>query len=129
MNQTLRHPQVYSTFLDFSGDAHLTHRGGAESLFSGSHGNRRALVRAYDPLQLLASSDHPQQITGWFEVGTGDRSLLAAARDMHRLAQKRGMDTRLVVVPHGRHDFRMWRRSFQDAYLWVAPRLVAAPII
>ncbi|MEO6629249.1 MAG: alpha/beta hydrolase-fold protein [Aquihabitans sp.] len=126
IDQTLRHPQVYATFLDFSGDAHPSHRGGMETLFDGSVRTREALVRTYDPMHLLAGFDHPTQITGWFEVGTGDRFLLAAARDMHGLAHQRGMDTRLVVVPRGHHDFRMWKRSFHDAYLWVAPRLTDA---
>ena len=126
MNVTLRHPQVYATFLNFSGDAHPTHRGGMETLFTGGHVARAAQVKAYDPMQLLTGYTHPKGVTGWFEVGTGDGPLLRAARDMHQLAQQRGIDTHLVEVPNGRHDFRMWRRSFQDAYRWVAPRLVEA---
>lgn len=126
INLALRHPQVYSAFLDFAGDAHLSHHGGAKTLFSGPDATRAALVRAYDPLLLLAGVDHPNQISGWFEVGGADRSLVAATRDMHRVAHRRAMDTHLVVIPHGRHDFRVWKRSFQDAYQWVAPRLIDA---
>lgn len=126
INLALRHPQVYATFLDFSGEAHPSHRGDVESLFSGTRAARAVKVRAYDPMQLLAGFAHPKEITGWFEVGTGDPSLLVAARDMHQLAQKRGIATHLIEVPNGHHNFRMWRTSFRDAYPWVAPRLVEA---
>lgn len=126
INLTLRHPQVYSTFLDFAGNAQLTHQGGAKTLFDGTDATRATLVRSYDPLLLLAGVHRPNQVSGWFEVGTADKTLLGAARDMHMLAGDRGIDTHLVVIPHGGHDFRIWKQSFEDAYQWVAPRLIDA---
>jgi S-formylglutathione hydrolase FrmB len=118
----LRHRALYSLFMDFSGLDRPTRRGGVLRLF----GDSRAARDAHTPrLLLLRRPRRAPRLDGWFEVGAADggttRSILAIAAK----ARAAGVRTHLVVVPRGHHTWRVWRRSFADAFPWAASRLGA----
>ncbi len=123
----LRHPAVYSTFLDYSGDAHVTHHGGPLSLFTGSPSRRRADLLAYDPEFLLRHFPNPGQVSGWFEVGAKDRGTVAQEHRLYLIARARGFDVQFRIRPRVSHTFHAWTLSFVDSYPWMIQHLVATP--
>lgn len=123
---TLRHPDVFSTFLDYSGDARVTHRGGPLILFTGSPAHRRAEVLAYDPMHLLRHFADPGRVSGWFEVGAKDQGTVAQMRQLVLIARERGFQVRFVIRPRVGHTFHTWTLSFVDSYPWMIRHLVSA---
>jgi len=118
---TLRRPEVFSTFADFSGEPSpvVGHNKAATMrlLFGGS----TAAWRAHDPLTIL----HEHRFDGhaaWFEVGTDDRGPRAAAERLTPAAVAAGMTAHLVVRD-GRHNFTFWSNCFRHAFPWLAGRL------
>jgi S-formylglutathione hydrolase FrmB len=125
----LRHPSVFSTFLDYSGEDHVSHKGGALSLFPGTPGQRRAALAGYDPYALTSHYAHPQQLGGWFEVGANDRWHIRQMLRLETTMAHRGFPVHLEIRPNFRHNFRFWRTSFADSYEWMANRLGAVPSV
>ncbi|MDQ0383071.1 alpha/beta hydrolase [Amycolatopsis thermophila] len=121
---TLRHPDTFAAFADFSGLAGPRSGDGNDlgdtipALFAGS----RVDFDAHEPAWLLAHRRYPGT-GGWFEVGDADDEPLAAARALEPAAARAGIATRLVVVPGGGHDFVLWRQAFADALPWLVSRL------
>jgi S-formylglutathione hydrolase FrmB len=125
---TLRHPDIYRTFADYSGltgptvgnlvDPAAT----TQKLFGGS----AAEYRAHNPLVLLKAGTF-KQLGGWFEVGTADRAPLQAQRTLVPLAIKAGIHTCSREVPGAGHNFDLWTEAFQDSLPWLAYRLGLTP--
>ena len=116
----LRHPDLFHTFADFSGDLGPT-LGTPASTISELFGGSRSVWQEHDPLTILSRRRFPQ-LSGWFEAGTGDPESLAAARRLEAAARAAGADTQLVVRD-GIHNFTFWAAAFQDALPWLATRL------
>jgi S-formylglutathione hydrolase FrmB len=123
----LRHPTVFSTFLDFSGEDRISHKGGALSLFAGTPAQRRAQLAAYDQYALSANFANPQQVGGWFEVGANDRRTTRKVQRLATSMAQRGFPVQFRARPNSRHNFSFWRKSYADSYEWMANRLGAAP--
>ncbi len=125
---TLRHPEVYRTFLDFGGL--LGPRSGegnsVGSTVSDLFGGNQAEFDAHEPLDIMAKTEFPQ-LGGWFEVGSDDADPLAAQRELVPAATKARLTVCSVVVPGGEHTFQMWKQAFQDALPWTAARLGIGP--
>jgi S-formylglutathione hydrolase FrmB len=122
---TLRRPDVFSTFADFSGEPGpiVGHDKAATMrlLFGGS----KEAWRAHDPWSLL----HQRRYDGhaaWFEVGTDDRGPRRAAERLAPAARAAGM-TAHVFIRDGRHNFTFWSDSFRHALPWMAARLAGEP--
>ncbi|MEO6898978.1 MAG: alpha/beta hydrolase-fold protein [Mycobacteriaceae bacterium] len=118
----LRHPTVFKTFLDYSGEDHVSHQGGALSLFPGTVAQRRLQLSAYDPYALANRTVDPQQISGWFEVGAHDHHTARQMRQLATVMAGRGFPVQFQVRP-GSHNFHFWGASFADSYEWMATRL------
>ncbi len=124
MMVTLRHPQLFTTFGEYSGltgptvseviDAAAT----TAQLFDRS----TAAYQAHDPLNLLRIAKYPG-VAGWYEVGTADSGPLQAQRTLGPLAVAAGLQTCSVEVPGGAHDYDLWARAFKDSLPWLAYRL------
>lgn len=120
---TLRHPTTFSTFLDFSGDDHITHNGGALSLFRGTPSQRRSQLQSYEPDYLLTGVSRRQPIHGWFEVGAKDRG---TEHQMERLVvqtRRQGIEAHFRIRAGYRHNFGVWALSLQDSFAWMDKRL------
>ncbi len=118
----LRHPERFPTFLDFSGDDHLSRAGGALSLFPGEEAERRAALRAHRPGYLIRRLAHPQEMAAWFEAGSGDAPARRAAERLASLGRSRGMATSVRTSAGGRHTWRVWKHCYQDALPWLMIR-------
>jgi S-formylglutathione hydrolase FrmB len=113
----LRHPDLFRTFGDFSGDLGPSLGSRAQTLHDLFGGSVQAL-QAHQPLALLAQRSYPE-LAGWFEVGENDPGPLAAVRRLVPAAQAAGIDTRVVTRP-GIHNFAFWSGAFEDALPWLA---------
>lgn len=120
----LRHPGQFGTFADYSGLAGpRTGDGNAlEDTVPVLFGDSMAQFDDHEPSWLLSHGSFPG-MGGWFEVGDADTEPLEAAQQLQPLAAAAGIDTRLVVIPDGGHDFAVWRKAFQDSLPWLAQRL------
>ena len=118
----LHHPDRYSTFLDFSGLDRPTYPGGATRLLGSSHAVLEHTAEWY-----LHQSPTFAPEAGWFEVGSADGDNTRSARRVAALATARGIDTHVVVIPHGTHSWRVWGRAFADAFPWAAYRVGLSP--
>lgn len=118
----LRHPDRYSTLLDFGGLDRPTHPGGALRLFGGS----QARMRRYSLGHLLASGAARRDgLAAWLEVGSADGGTTRAIERTAALLQSHRIPTHVVLIPHAHHTWRVWRQSLHDAFPWVAARLAA----
>lgn len=121
---SLRHPDVFRTFLDFSG---LVGPRSGETNAVGStvqdlFGGDQAKFAQYEPLDLLRRQRYPE-LAGWFEVGTDDADPLAAAEELAPAARRAGIDVCFRKVPGGEHTFQVWSEAYRDALPWLSKRL------
>ncbi len=123
---TLRHPDVYRTFVDLSGDM-APNLGGPSKTLPRLYGGDRVAMSAHDPVALLSKERFPG-VSGWFEAGAKDRHAQAAIRRLAPLAQRAGVDVIVVTRRAGQHNFRFWAAALADSFDWAA-RKVGAPAI
>ena len=119
----LRHPDLYQTIGDFSGEEGPSVPGGLGRLFTGTPVQVEAEAAQYDPVPLLHNwhSAWPRPAI-WFEAGSSDVTLRAIARQ-DALARSLGFETHLVAQPGEIHGFLSWRQAFVDALPWMASRM------
>jgi enterochelin esterase-like enzyme len=119
----LRHPDRYSTLLDFGGLDRPTHSGGALRLFGGS----RARMRRYSLRHLLVDGAARRDgVAAWLEVGSADGGTTRAVEHVAALLRSHDIATHVVLIPHAHHTWRVWRHCLHDAFPWVATRVDAA---
>jgi S-formylglutathione hydrolase FrmB len=118
---TLRHPEVFSTFADFSGEPGPVVGHNKKATMGLLFGGSLPAARAHDPFTLL----HQRRYDGhaaWFEVGTDDNGPRAAAERLTPAAIASGMTAHLVVRD-GRHNFTFWSDCLRHSFPWIAARL------
>jgi S-formylglutathione hydrolase FrmB len=120
----LHHPDQYATFLDFSGLDRPTYPGGAQRLLGSA-----AAVQQHTAEWYVANRPSKLPLAGWFEVGAADSSNRRSAERVAAVASAHGIETHVVVVPHGAHSWRVWVRAFEDALPWAATRVGLSPTV
>ena len=115
----LRHPNLYGTIADFSGESGPSTGGGVQHLFAGTAQQAERSATQYQPAHLLAGWDRPVHPAIWFEVGSSDSTLSTLAR-LDLLARAHGFDTRFVEQQQASHSFASWSDAFHDALPWIA---------
>jgi len=115
----LRHPDLYATVGDFSGEEGPSTAGGLQHLFTGRPQQVQADAATYNPAVLLKQWHGAIRPAIWFEVGTDDVTSHAMAR-LDQLATADGFDTRFVVQAGYDHGYVAWRDAFHDALPWIA---------
>lgn len=121
----LRHPDLYGSVGDFSGETGPSHSGGMQALFSGSPSEIASRAARYSPGLILRERTGALKPSIWFEAGSLDPTL-GNIEHLATLAEQRGFTIRVAAPPGQNHDFRDWRRAFADFLPWVAPRLLDA---
>ena len=117
---TLRHPDLFHAFGDFSGGLAPSLGGRADTLkhlFGGSTDAQRAS----DPLTILAHRP-VAGLAAWFEAGVDDVRARAAAETLAAAARAAGVDTHLGT-DRGGHAFTFWAAAFNAALPWLAAHL------
>lgn len=117
-------PQVYPTFLDFSGQDEPTLGTRQRTVDAAFGGDAEAFVRV-NPLDLLHTRTYPDS-AGAFVVGADDDIYRPQVERMYEAAKAAGMDVHLELVPGG-HSFGVWARGLRDQLPWLATRLGITP--
>lgn len=116
-----RHPDRFSTFADFSGDAAPTVGTDARTIRVLYRGSTSAW-RAHDPATWFAR-DASAGVQGVFAVGNGDHRYLQIALSLADVARADGLQVAVDVLPGGGHNFYTWKRALRDAYPWLISRV------
>jgi len=121
----LRHPNLYGSIGDFSGERGPLVTGGLSRLFTGTSQEVAHQAAQYDPVNILSGWHGAVRPAIWFEVGSADGNLVNA-ENLDLLARARGFATRFVVQQGADHSFDSWRQSFHDALPWVVSSFTGA---
>jgi len=120
---TVRHPDLFSVFGDYSGVAHPELDPPADALKEVFGGDRKAFD-AHDPTKVI-----PQKrftgTAGWFETGLQDPDPLQPTQDVAKQAAAAGMST-CVLTRTGGHDFAFWVKAFSNSLPWISMQLKIA---
>ena len=125
----LRHPERFSMVLAFGPEAHVSHSGGLTALFGGSQEIAARQADSYAPATLLARyrPTAQQPMRGWFEAGSSDGAIARETVALAGAARRNGIETRVHLIPGGRHTFHVWRTSIRDAYPWIMSGISGSP--
>jgi enterochelin esterase-like enzyme len=124
LSLTARHPDRFSSFADFSGDAAPTLGSDARTIRDLYHGSTEAW-RAHDPVRWFAR-DASMGVEGFFAIGGGNHHDLESVRLLAAQARAAHMHVVTDVIPGGGHNWYTWKRALRDAYPWLINRLGTA---
>ena len=117
---SLRHPDLFTVFGDYSGLSQPTLDPPATAL-RGLFGGDQQAMDAHDPTRILAGA-HLSGLAGWFEVGDSDSEPLREIQAVAAQARQAGIATCLLVRPGG-HDFALWHQALEDSLPWISTGL------
>lgn len=112
----LRHPDVYHTIIDLSGEQRPNHGPRSVTLRTLFDGSAAAAAR-YDPATLLQERTYAAT-HAWFAAGDHDRPARHAIDGLVAASARAGIETR-TSIGRGGHTWRYWRRAFADAFAWI----------
>lgn len=116
----VEHPEVFSHFLDISGDAGPNIGDEAHTVATLYGGDRRAWA-AHDPMTVLGHHHHYHGVFGLFADGTREHRTTRAAFQLSAACQLDGIVTQVVVRPGG-HNWQFGAQEFAAEL----PQLVAS---
>jgi S-formylglutathione hydrolase FrmB len=116
-----RHPDRFSTFADFAGDAAPT-LGSDERTIRSLYNGSTAEWRAHDPVSWFAK-DASSGVEGYFAVGSHDDGDIDSVTSLGDSARAAHLKTVVEVIPGGGHNWYTWKRALRDAYPWLVARL------
>lgn len=122
---TVEHPDVFSHFVDISGDLG-PNTGDLLSTVDNLYGGDRAAWAAHDPLTVLAQHRHYHGVTGVFADGTREYRTTRAAYRLAAACEADGIETRVLVRP-GDHTWQFGAREFAEVFPKLADSLGGAP--
>ena len=121
MQMVTNHPDVFTSFLDVSGEAEPS-LGSHQDTVQQAFGGDESKFKAINPIDIMAHEKFPQ-IAGWFYVGADDSDFLPGQRKMYQAAKDAGMDVQLVQVPGAGHDWALASTALAQTLPWFAQRM------
>lgn len=118
---SVEHPDVFSHFLDISGDLG-PNIGSQTNTITTLYGGDRAAWAAHDPLTVLRHHHRYHGVFGLFADGVQEHRTTRAAYELSSACAADGIVTRVSVRPGG-HNWQFGAREFAEEL----PRLVATP--
>lgn len=122
LQTALRAPQVYSAFIDMSGEGHPSLGTLEKTIAQGFDGNQSAFD-ANDPLTMLQRGTFTQPgPSGIFSIGTKDNANYS--KDLHAVydaAKAAGLDVQWKTF-EGKHEWKVWETTLADALPWLGKR-------
>ncbi len=115
------HPDVYPTFLDFSGEQEPTlgsHQDTVQQAFGGDENKFKAI----NPLDILTTKKFPNS-AGWFIVGADDSVMMPGVKMLYTAAQAAGMNVQYWEVPDLGHDWGVPVAGLTHVMPWLGQRL------
>jgi S-formylglutathione hydrolase FrmB len=128
MTLALRHPELFSSFVDIGGDLRPSARTSHEPrqrTVAHLYGGHQQEWERHEPLRLLARRP---DVDATFVVGTCDRRARSAAGQLDTAALASGVRSRVITV-RGGHSFAMVARAIAAALPDLSSRLLAAAAI
>jgi S-formylglutathione hydrolase FrmB len=126
MQMAVRHPDLYPTFLDVSGQAEPT-LGDPQQTVQEAFGGDQDAYRGVDPLYELPTAHLPDS-AGLMTVGQGDTDFRRQAEQIFALARGAGMSVELYEVP-GNHSWTIASDALAQGLPWISGRLdLTAPV-
>jgi S-formylglutathione hydrolase FrmB len=116
----LRHPDVYPSFLDLSGQSEPT-LGSRPRTVKEIFGGDEAAFHRTNPADLLATRKFPGT-AGVLTAGTGDNEYKPQQQQVLDLCRRNGLDVTWFEVP-GVHNWQAWAGGLEAALDWLAGRL------
>lgn len=134
---TVMHPDLFTAFVDISGDLSPNSGNRAQTIARLFGGNLDAWA-AFDPSTVITRHGHYDGISGLFAVNGSAAApdpggQLAAADSLCALGRANGIDCAVVSEP-GRHDWPFAAHAFAAALPWLAgqldtPGVPAVPLV
>jgi S-formylglutathione hydrolase FrmB len=146
LDLTVMHPELFSSFVDISGNLGPETGTKAQTIARLFGGNADAWA-AFDPATVIAKHGRYKDVSGWFDVSAnipsrrhhgisvtdaGDTTLagreakpgdqIAAAESLCELGRANGINCTIVAQP-GNHDWPFASNAFAAALPWLAGRL------
>jgi len=119
LNLGLKHPDIYSAVLDFSGETVSQPDllpGGNQALYGGSDWQQKA--DANSPAKYYTQLDPSKGPAIWMDVGNKD-GLVPTITDLAGKLKAKGFTVELHVRP-GDHEWTTWTAALKDALPWAA---------
>jgi S-formylglutathione hydrolase FrmB len=120
LQMAVRHPDLYPTFLDVSGQAEPT-LGDPEQTVQQAFGGDHDAYRSVDPVDELPTAHLPGS-AGLMTVGRADTDFRRQAEQILALACGAGMSVRLYEVP-GNHSWAIASDALAQGLPWISGRL------
>ena len=126
LQMAVRHPDLYPTFLDVSGQAEPT-LGDPEQTVQQAFGGDQDAYRSVDPVHELPTAHLPGS-AGLMTVGRADADFRRQAEQILALARGAGMSVELSEVP-GNHSWTIASDALAQGLPWISGRLgLTAPV-
>jgi S-formylglutathione hydrolase FrmB len=122
---TVEHPEVFSRFLDISGDIGPNIGDQATTIMM-LYGGDRAAWAAHDPLTVLGHHHRYHGVTGVFADGTFERWTSRAAYRLSAACRADGIQTQVVIQP-GNHNWQFGAREFAAELPALVPPFTGTP--
>jgi S-formylglutathione hydrolase FrmB len=116
-----KYPNVFPTFLDFSGEQEPTLGSHADTVQK-AFGGDEAQFRAINPMDLMAANKYPAT-AGWFIIGAEDTIEGPTFPNLYKAAQAAGMDVQYWEVPGLGHDWAVPAAGLAHVMPWLGQRL------
>jgi S-formylglutathione hydrolase FrmB len=116
----LRHPDIYPTFVDSSGQDQPT-LGSRSRTINEIFGGDEAAFRRVNPMDLLAGNKYPGS-AGVISVGAADREYMPQQRRVLEACQRNGLNVTWREVTGG-HNWQGWAAGLEASLDWLAGRL------
>lgn len=123
LNLGLKHPDVFSVVLDFSGETASNPDalpGGNQALYGGANWQQQA--DANSPSKYVGSLTGSKGPAIWMDCGTGDVQVLAQIQAFAPQLQAKAFTVEVHSRP-GAHEWATWTAALQAALPWAAARL------
>lgn len=120
LQMAVRHPDLYPTFLDISGQSEPT-LGDPEQTVAQAFGGDHDAYRRVDPLDELSTAHLPDS-AGLMTVGRGDIDFRRQAEQILALARGAGMSVELYEVS-GNHSWAIASDALAQGLSWISGRL------
>ena len=121
----VEHPDVFSRFLDISGDIG-PNIGNQASTIATLYGGDRAAWAAHDPLTVLRHHPRYHGMFGVFADGTLEHRTTRAAYRLAAACHADGIDAEVVVEP-GTHNWQFGAREFAEQLSRIAQSMTSTP--
>jgi S-formylglutathione hydrolase FrmB len=115
------HPDVYTSFIDISGQDAPT-LGSRQQTIDTAFGGNEAKYKAVNPQDIMAAKQFPE-ISGWFIVGGDDTDVVSQQKKVYAAAETAGMDVQYWEVPGTGHDWSLGNTSLDHGMPWLGQRL------